>query len=121
MANLFLDTNIVIDLLERQPKFDQDKLEKHEVFISPLSLPILAYLHKYKVPNPKLDQALEQFHLVSLDTAIMAKASQGPTTDLEDNIQLHSARQAKCHYFLTTDKALLKLARFGKIKITNTL
>ena len=50
---------------------------------------------------------------------ILDKALQGPTKDLEDNIQLHSAAEADCDFFITRDRQLLALGYFGKTKITN--
>lgn len=59
---------------------------------------------------------------VFLDTNIYIDAvHRDPTSDLEDNIQLHSAAEADCDYFLTSDKKLLAMIYFGKTKIVSTL
>ncbi len=49
------------------------------------------------------------------------RALQGPTTDVEDNIQLHSSVEAGCDLFLTHDEALLNLTFFGKMRIASRL
>jgi len=64
---------------------------------------------------------LKTLHLISLTDKIIDKALLGPTKDLEDNIQLHSAVEADCDIFLTNDKALLKMGYFGKTKIVDHL
>lgn len=45
------------------------------------------------------------------------KALEGPTKDFEDNVQLHSARDAGCKIFYTRDSGLLKLGYFGAVQI----
>lgn len=42
---------------------------------------------------------------------------EGPTKDLEDNIQLHSAAEAESDIFLTADKKLVDMKFFGKTQI----
>lgn len=41
--------------------------------------------------------------------------------NLEDNIQLHSAAEAECDFFLTSDDKLLKIKFFGKTEIKSGL
>ncbi len=60
-------------------------------------------------------------NLINLSQDILDKALVGPTKDLEDNIQLHSAIKADCDIFLTYDTQLLKLGFFGKTKIKSSL
>lgn len=62
-----------------------------------------------------MNQLQEQFGIVPLTEHILNKALEGPTNDLEDNIQLHSAAEAQCDIFLTNDKKLLNLKYFGKM------
>ena len=79
----------------------------------------LFYTSKLKVPDQEIDELQEQFGMVPLTKEILDRALEGPTDDLEDNIQLHSAIEADCEAFLTADQNLLKLAIFGKTKITS--
>ena len=40
---------------------------------------------------------------------------------LDANVQLHGAAASACDYFLTSDKALLKLGYFGHMSIVSSL
>lgn len=120
MASIFLDTNLLIDLYERDPS-QVKALTLHQLHISPLSCHILCYTEKIGVPDPKLNTLLAKIGIVTLTPTILAHSLVGPTDDLEDNLQLHSAIQAECKYFLTRDRLLLKMAYFGKTKIVNSL
>ena len=120
MAKLYVDTNFLFDLTER----DTDKrelLEHHQVFVSPLSYHILFYTYRHKVPQEAIINHKSEFCLVDLTDKILSHALLGPTSDLEDNIQLHSAAEAECDYFLTSDRNLLKLKFFGKTQLLPTL
>ena len=120
MATIFLDTNILFDIYERDAAKAQLFID-HKLHISPLSYHILTYITKTKIPNTKLNQMLSDFGIISLSSEILMRALQGPTDDLEDNIQLHSAIEANCQYFFTSDKLLLKMAYFGKMAIVDSL
>ena len=58
MANLFLDANYFIDFTERQKLDLKEKLIGNKLYVSVLSVQILAYAYKYKVPNEKLKEYL---------------------------------------------------------------
>lgn len=123
MAKVFLDTNIFIDLIEAKGnKTLASVLDQHRVYISPLSIHILFYVEKKRVPNQNTNVTISQFEIVDLTkTLLEEKSLVGPTNDLEDNIQLQSAVEADCDYFLTNDKKLLKMGYFGKAKICPSL
>ena len=116
MVRVFLDTNFYIDVTQRA-KEKWGPLEGSLLFISPLSTHILFYLRKLKVPTQAVNEFQEQFGIVPFTKDILDIALEGPTNDLEDNIQLHGAAEAECDVFLTSDKELLKLKFFGKTKI----
>lgn len=120
MAKIYLDANIVFDLIVRKPVIGKSLID-HQLFCSPLSIHILFYGTNLKVPTPKVNRVIKKFHLVNLTKKIIDKALTNPTPDLEDNIQLHSAVEADCDYFLTNDKKLLRLGYFGKTRILNSL
>jgi len=122
MARVFLDTNCLIDAIERRPEKEiLTSLKGHTSFISPLSVAIYCYLYKIKVPNKHLSIQLGEFQIVDFSADLLYRAMDGPTVDLEDNIQLHSAAEAECDFFLTMDKKLLKMKFFGKVKLLSTL
>lgn len=121
MAKIFLDANIYIDVIKKRTDAQLEDFQNQDIFISPLSVHILTYTYKYKVPNSELDVNPELFNIVSLDNDIVKNALLGPTDDFEDNVQLHSAAKAQCDLFLTKDKKLLNLKFFGKTKIIQDL
>jgi len=118
MEKIFLDVNVFIDIAYRKP-LRRISLEKKDVYIFPISVHILCYLNKIKVPNQALQDFLEEYNIITLTQKILDSALKGPTDDFEDNVQLHSAAQADCDLFLTEDKKLLKLAYFGKVAIVS--
>lgn len=121
MARVFLDANAFIDLLEERGRMAKEALNGHDLFVSTLSLHILMYVTKQKIPYTKLLSIIDLFLLVPLGNAIANEALVGPTTDFEDNVQLHSAAEAECDLFLTSDEDLLSLAFFGKTRIVSSL
>ena len=121
MAKVFLDANYFIGLANRTPETDPDELENHQSFISILSCHILFYVNKIKVPDMEMISFIQDFNVVELGQETLDIAMGGPTTDLEDNIQLHSAAEAECDYFLTNDKQILNLKFFGKTRILYNL
>lgn len=120
MARVFLDTNFYIDVTKRAKK-KWESLRGNLLFISPLSTHILFYAQKLIVPDKEASEMQEQFGIVPLNKYILDKALIGPTKDLEDNIQLHSAAEAECDFFLTQDAGVLELKFFGKVQILPTL
>ena len=117
MANIFLDSNQVFDLTIRNPALS-DHLSNHFVYASPLSIHILFYTEKIKIPSKTMNDSLDRITFVMFDSSVLKMALLGPTKDLEDNIQLQSASKVNCDIFLTNDKKLLKLGNFGKVKIS---
>lgn len=121
MAKVFVDANYLISLANKSPEIDVDIFHSHQSFVSLLSCHILFYVNKIKVPDKDTNSVISDFNLIELSENIMNKAILGPTNDLEDNIQLHSAAKADCDYFLTNDKKLLKTGYFGKTRICSSL
>lgn len=122
MAKIFVDTNIFIDWVEGRKTISLlDKLEEQTLVISPLSIHILAYLYKYKMPSSKLSEYEQYLVFVPMDKTITFKALTGPTSDFEDNVQLHSCASYDCDYFLTSDKDLLRTKFFGKTQIVDEI
>lgn len=120
MVDLFLDANFFISIVERRKDVDLKEFLSNKLFISVLSIHILTYLYKYRMPDKKLMNLLEEsYNIVDFSRKISNGALQGPTDDFEDNVQLHSATQAECDLFLTEDKKLLSLKFFGKARMVN--
>lgn len=118
MAKVFLDTNVFIDAVHRNPEREiLPKLENHTMCISPLSVHIYCYAYKIRIPDQILSKQLEKFLILQFTDTILNYSLEGPTNDLEDNIQLHCAAEEDCDYFLTADEKLLRMKFFGKTKI----
>ena len=119
MAKLFLDANYFIDFAERQKPDLLEKLVGNKLYVSALTIHILTYVYRYKIPNDKIETLIKNISLTPLNKSVLDLALDGPTGDLEDNIQLLSAAKADCDLFLTNDKKILKMKFFGKIKIVS--
>lgn len=119
MAKVYLDANYFIDLIEQRKTVNLEQFNQQVLYLSPLSIHIYTYLYKQKCPNHKLYEFLKYFSLLSIDEKIACNSLIGPTKDFEDNLQLHSAADNECDYFLTHDKNLLNLSFFGKMKIVS--
>lgn len=113
MANIFLDVNILVDIVHRGATYDMG--EKHHYHISALTIHILMYLSKNR-KQELIESFAKKLHIVDFTEDIVLKAFAGPTNDYEDNTQLHSAIKGKCDMFFTRDKELLKLGYFGMVK-----
>lgn len=120
MANIYLDSNWFFDIISRN-KQKATQLDNHTPHVSPLSCHIYCYVEKIKIPSKNFSKAVSNLVVVELSQKILERALEGPTSDLEDNIQLHSAAESECIYFLTNNKNLLNLKYFGKCKIVNKL
>lgn len=122
MAKVFLDTNYLVDAIHRKPeKQILDFLTGNVIYTSALSFHIYCYTYKIKMPNKKVITQKDKFQVVDFSDNILGKAFRGPTSDLEDNIQLHSAAEAECDLFLTEDRKLLNLKFFGKTQVVNKM
>lgn len=121
MEKVFLDTNAIIDLVEKRRHKTIEDLDGYELFISPTSVHILIYVTKQRIPYSKLSQIIKFFTIVPFDQTISVSSLEVPTSDFEDNVQLHSAAQAECNFFLTEDRKLLDLRFFGKTQIATSI
>lgn len=73
------------------------------------------------IPEEKLFELPQIFTIVALDQIVVEKALHDPTSDFEDNVQLHSAAIAGCVFFLTRDKRLLSMKSFGMMRVVESL
>ena len=105
---LFLDTNIVLDLLgQRQPFYDAiAKLatlaEKGEfrLAVSALSFATVHYILSKNDGREQAREKLRKFHLltdvIGVDEAIVGKALNSGFSDFEDALQYFCALQSEC-------------------------
>lgn len=117
MAKIFLDTNIAIDILGGRRELPFELSYEMDFYISVLSIHIIFYVRKSKIPDPKTSNVLFEIDWVDFNEDMAERAMMGPTTDFEDNVQLHSAVFADADVFITRDAHLQKLGYFGKVQI----
>lgn len=128
MVKVFLDTNVVIDLLgKRQPFYEDAKLflilaqrELIKLFIAESSLGNLYYLafEVYKIPHA--DETMHNFFsicgLVSGGKKIIFQSLNSDFKDKEDRLQYFTALDSKMDFLITRDKKDFKFSD-GKIPI----
>lgn len=103
MKNVFIDTNILIDLLADRPPFSKfaieifDLAEKKEVrlFTSSHSYATTHYLLKKYIGEKELRQLLSSLldfiELIPIDTSIIKKSLLSKHKDFKDSIQIFAA------------------------------
>ena len=120
MKKVYLDTNILIDIL-----LDRDLehisinkitpfLKQSQVYMSTLSVHITYYILKIK-PNTSMHRRsmalINRINLVPLSKEIINQSLNNFSIDFEDTLQYYSALDQNCDYILTRDKK-----NFNKIK-----
>ena len=103
MKKLFIDTNIIVDLIaDRKPfskyaiqLFQKAELKEIELFTSSHSIATTHYLLKKYLEEKELRTVLyglfEYLHVIAVDEAILKKGLRSSHKDFEDSIQIHCA------------------------------
>jgi predicted nucleic acid-binding protein len=114
MKNIFLDTNVLMDILaNRQPFYKSSseiyKLglgEKVNFFTSSNTISTLHYLLKKFTSEENIRQSLEEIinvvSIISVDINIIKKSLKSNHKDFEDAIQIVSAQSIKDMYCIVT-------------------
>ncbi len=110
---LFLDTNIVIDLLgEREPYYESaakittlaDK-GKAQIFISALTYATTFYLLRRYESNEIVKEKMRKFKVIAetsdLTDKIIDKGLVSKFSDFEDSLQYYCALKAECNLIIT--------------------
>ncbi|NMA20028.1 MAG: PIN domain-containing protein [Lentisphaerae bacterium] len=115
MKKIFIDTNILLDVLLKRPEFHQAAAHiwadcesgKAEGCISAISLNNLHFIMARKAgKNHAIESVrivLNIFKVIPLDDKILRLAAEFPHKDFEDAIQLFSAVQSKADCIITRD------------------
>ena len=110
---LFIDTNVVIDVLaQRRGFYDASAailtmLEKDEAegFISAISFNNIHYILRKQSGKTKADNAirmlLSAFNIVTLDEKILTRTIESNFNDFEDGIQFFSAMRSNVDYLIS--------------------
>lgn len=119
-TKLFLDTNILLDLLDDKRPFHTDATELYtlieggdlKAFISESVLATADYLIQKIAPKEKRvsiwSELLDTAELLPCTTTTCRKAMQSGFSDLEDAILYQLARDHSIDYFISSDKVLRK-------------
>src|SRR5690606_7302848 len=114
MKNVFVDTNILIDLLADRPPFSKFAIEifdlaskkKVNLFTSSHSIATTHYLLKKYVQEQQLREIiyslLDYIGVVSIDLVIIKKSLLSSHNDFEDAIQIFAAHAVKNIDFIVT-------------------
>lgn len=117
MKKIFIDTNILLDVVLRRSEFCKQAVEvwadcesgKVHGFVSAISLNNMHYvMRKFVAPDVALEYVrlvLNVFSIVPLDKAILRLAVDLPQKDFEDAIQTFSAVRIKADCIVTRDRA----------------
>ncbi len=122
-ARIFLDTNIMLDLLgERYPYYEAvAKIAsladsgKISIYVSALSYATVNYfLTKYedqKIARTKLRKFKVLSEISNLDASILERSLSSDFADFEDAIQYHCALKSKCSIILSRNQKDFKLSQ----------
>ena len=120
--NIFLDTNILLDVLiegrlHREASLKIVNAAKNNpdlsAFVSVQSLTDIAFIftHKKKTDTLKfhapLKELLSFLTLTTISTKAFGESLNGEFPDFEDEEQLRCALEENCSYFITSDRQIL--------------
>lgn len=132
MKKIFLDTNIILDLLIREEYKAQireliSRSGLYDLYISYLTIANAAYIMR-KYPKEELKSnlklLLELFEVIPNDKEQIKKAIKTECHDFEDMLQYQSAKSVRCEVILTrnskdfrfSDIPIMDVADFLKLK-----
>jgi predicted nucleic acid-binding protein len=113
--NVFIDTNILIDVIANRTDFVENSLqilrycESKQItgFISALSIANIMYICKKNILKEKLNSIVitvsKIFNIVDLTKKDILQALQNDYADYEDAIQIIAANKVKTDYIITRD------------------
>jgi len=117
---IFLDTNIILDFLDKNRKNNSLAMETmqflilndYKIFISDDMLSTIYYINKDKKKTLMFFRdILDIFNIVYFDKEIISESLDiaiKNSCDLEDTLQCVCAKQNKCKFILTNDKKFVE-------------
>lgn len=122
MTKLFLDTNIVIDLLERREPFCHDAVrlftmaynKQVQLFVSPMTFATASFLlhgHGSEGVRNLLANFRQLSHVATADERIVDDALASQFKDFEDAMQYYTALKAKVDAIITRNGKDFKNSR----------
>lgn len=108
MRKIFLDANILIDLISGRRKVEGiEDTDFKQLHTSTLSVHILFYVNRIKynsVEERRTKEVLKHIVLTPLTDTIVRRAYKSKYSDYEDTLQYLMALHANCDYILTRDR-----------------
>jgi predicted nucleic acid-binding protein len=113
MDRLFLDTNIVLDLLAKRSPFDHPAKEivsladmgKVEIIVSALTFANSFYILSKYVHSKTAIEEIKKFKILTqtsdLTDRILEKGLESSFPDFEDSLQYHSAISGNCSHIIS--------------------
>jgi predicted nucleic acid-binding protein len=113
---LFIDTNVMIDIIDTRLPFYDDAAKlivlaekgQTEIIASSLSFINTFYVLEKTHPKDDLKEALKKFRIIcgvsNIDELNIDKSLHSGFNDFEDAVQYFSAIQHKCDVFITRNK-----------------
>jgi predicted nucleic acid-binding protein len=130
---LFLDTNIVLDLLQyREPwvhdtlvLFQLAKEKRVELIVSDLTFVNVVYIAGKNVDKKKLNETLvglkKFLTIVPIGDACIEQALSGDYADFEDAVQCFAAKREKVDYILSRDEKGFYMSEIPVMNVTEFL
>ena len=116
MEKLFLDTNVVLDLIEKREPFVYNAALLFQLrmdgvcklFVSDLTIVNIAYIVRKSYSKEKLYAILDKLYsflvIVPGGATVIGRAIESQANDFEDSVQYYAACQAKVDYMITRNK-----------------
>lgn len=113
IMKLFLDTNVIVDLLENRKPWVQDVMvlfqlaveKKVELFVSDLTIVNIAYITRKSYPVDQLYDALVRLRkfvtIAGTGSTVINKAIDSRYNDFEDAVQYFAAKGENVDYIIT--------------------
>ena len=123
MKNVFLDANILLEILFKRSKYDKvvdslNSMQDANFYISALSVDIVMYfVEQQKQSKDVAWQFLDCYNVLDLKFQDLSWAKDNDMGDFEDALQVGCAIRGKCDLFITLDKNIEpKLGKYISVK-----
>lgn len=130
---LFIDTNVVLDLLQyREPwvhdtlvLFQLAKEKRVELIVTDLTFVNVVYIAGKNVDKKKLNETLiglkKYLTIVPIGDACIEQALSGDYADFEDAVQCFAAKREKVDYILSRDEKGFYMSEISVMNVTEFL
>lgn len=116
MNRVFLDTNVLLDVLLRREPFVYDSAQvldmgfkdKVELYATPLSFATCLFVARKSLGYANAIESLKilerHIHIAMMNAAQFHEALYADAPDFEDMLQYHAAMMANCNYIITRNE-----------------